>query len=59
MDILGYVIVKTVMGYELRTSELTDAYVYRSSTFEGVLGYLQSQGYPEPPYRIPLIIEAW
>jgi hypothetical protein len=60
MEILGYVIVKCIMGYELRASRHNpDQFVYRSSTMDAVLGYLRMNGYPEPPLEIPFIIESY
>lgn len=59
MQILGYVIVKSMRGYELRYSKDSDQYAYLSSSFDGLLGYLRMTGYPEPPYEIPFIIEAY
>jgi hypothetical protein len=59
MEILGFVIVKCLMGYELRPGRYTDGFTYRSSTFEGVIGYLQMNGYPAPPYEILFIIETY
>lgn len=60
MEILGWIIVKSIMGYELRYSrDNPDQFAYRSSTFEGILGYLKMNGYPSPPYEIPFIIESF
>jgi hypothetical protein len=59
MDILGFVIVKSIMGYELRQSRDSEQFLYRSSTFDAILGYLRMNGYGEPPYEIPLIIESF
>jgi hypothetical protein len=60
MEILGWVIVKSVMGYELRLSKHNpDQFTYRSSSFEGVVEYLRTNGYSAPPYEIPFIIESY
>lgn len=59
MQILGYVIVKSVMGYEIRWSEYSETFVYRSSTMEGVMSFLRMNGYSQPPYSIPFIIEEY
>jgi len=59
MQIIGLYIFKTMLGYEVRPTRDTDQWMYRSSTFEGILGYLRQNGYREPPLEIPLIIEAY
>lgn len=60
MQVLGYIIVKSHMGYEVRYSkDNPDQFAYRSSDFGAVLGWLAMNGYREPPYEIPFIIEAY